>query len=407
MSKRKSIALVGAILGGTLLIGGTFASWIVTDNADPFGIQITPVALEESEAHRVTLEWGAEAHTTFTNISDINLNDEIKRTVGLKAVYDGDAFTGNLSATLTTTSNNATKLIDYLDVDVYDKENKTDDGATKLFTISHHAQTPTYSGNADIAVNNNVEKVVSFYFSLNAAMTPQIYESVRSDTVTITIDWNKGSQIVASTAQTYYFEPLSGWNVGEKTLYAYAWTATGAINNAWPGIAMGKVKDAANGHQPIYAITLEVDALDPYTHIIFTDNDGHQTADLDLNASTPYYSMYGLEPSWQAAPDLNVVVPDYFIAGSFNAWATDNDQWQLVANTVEDDGYADYDYMLLAKDIAAGQTLKVISSTGVWYGEHGTSDGNFTIGEANTYDFFFSVNGVNGVFIACRATPNP
>ena len=36
-----------------------------------------------------------------------------------------------------------------------------------------------------------------------------------------------------------------------------------ALIAAWPGVAMEKVKDAALGHQPIYAVTLEVDALDP------------------------------------------------------------------------------------------------------------------------------------------------
>ena len=418
------VALVGAIVAGAALIGGTFASWIVTDNADPLGIKITPIDIAESETERVTLEWGDK--TGFTNIGSIGISTSVKRSVGLLATYTGNAFSGNLSAELTTTSSGAHTLIEYLDVEVYDKDDKDAEGATKILEIGHHLTTPTYSDNADIAVNSGTELTVSFYFKLNSAITPQIYEEVKNDFVLLTIDWNKGSAIAAQTEkQTYYFEPISDYG---SAVYAYAWDSVGGVNAAWPGVQMTKVKDAALGHQPVYACELEI--KDPaYTHIIFNNGvhensgDNKQTVDLELPdlsepSPTPFYQPYD-NHGWIAAPSFDPEPePDYYVTGTMNDWNTTDATYKLVANTYTGEDtipnsnilFSSFDFCLLDVDIAANTYIKVAGTDGSWYGEFGTGSDNFRLGEAHHYDFFFSVEGEAGtvnseaktVFVACR-----
>lgn len=79
---------------------------------------------------------------------------------------------------------------------------------------------------------------------------------------------------------TLYFVNNMGW----EHVYAYAWDPQIA---EWPG-EQAQLTEMQYGNYPIYGYTLPVNRQ----HIIFNDGtggDGHQTADLTVNAATPFY----------------------------------------------------------------------------------------------------------------------
>lgn len=76
------------------------------------------------------------------------------------------------------------------------------------------------------------------------------------------------------TTRTIYFTNNKYWD----TVYAYVWTAaTNTPEEAWPGTQMTWVeKNEIN--QDVYSITFSYGC----DRIIFTDNNGNQTVDIDL-----------------------------------------------------------------------------------------------------------------------------
>ena len=300
--KKKLLFLLGSILAGGALVGGTFAAWAVTDNADPFSVQITPGTLDIGSDKSVTLDWGTKG---LVNIEGLSMGDEMgPYEVGLRATTnDASGFTGNLSVSMSTTAVAAEKLIDYLHVNVYDTANKANPA---LLTVPDGLA--NYSTSVDIDVNSGVEKKVYFFISLDAGIAPVTYNAIKNDVVTLTVDWNKGSAIEVVTAHTYYFNNSSSWT----NVYAYAWKAAdGSSNAAWPGVKMNQAKDA------IYSLAIGTD----FDRVVFNNglegNEEQKTADLTLNNATPYWDG----DSWEAAPDVSADT-EYYLVGTFNEWTT-------------------------------------------------------------------------------------
>lgn len=382
--KGKLAFLIASILAGGALVGGTFAAWAVTDNADPFSVQITPGTLDIGSDKSVTLDWGTKG---LVNIEGLSMGDEMgPYEVGLRATTnDNSAFTGSLSVSMSTTADGANKLIDYLHVNVYEAANKAGGAILTVPDGEHH-----YTKAVDIAVNSGEEKKVYFFISLDEGIAPLIYNAIKNDVVTLTVDWNKGSGIEEVTAYTYYFNNTGSW----ANVFAYAWKeADGSMNAAWPGIQMNNAKGN------IYSLAIGAQ----FDKVIFTDNDGHQTADLDLDHATPYWDG----DSWEAAPDVSAET-EYYLVGTFNSWTTAA-EFKLVASVGNANGGAfAYTYKIENVDIPAGADLKIVSSENVWYGEASAENGSpdMHIGEANHYDFFFNPakgDGTNYIFCAAHA----
>ena len=382
--KGKIAFLIASALAGGALVGGTFAAWAVTDNADPFSVQITPGTLDIGNDKSVTLDWGTKG---LVNIEGLSMGDEMgPYEVGLRATTnDASGFTGSLSVSMATTAVGQTKLIDYLHVNVYDTANKANPA---LLTVPDGQA--NYTTAVDIAVSSGVEKKVYFFISLDAGIAPQTYNAIKEDVVTLTVDWNKGSAIEVVTSYTYYFNNTGAW----ANVYAYAWKeADGSMNAAWPGVKMNQAKGA------IYSLAIGTQ----FDKVIFTDNDGHQTADLDLAHATPYWDG----DSWEAAPDVSAETV-YYLVGTHSEWHT-SDEVKLVAATGtihrQDLDDFSYTYKIENVNIAAGGQLKVVSSENVWYGESSSANEapNITIGEANHYDFFFNPTLSGGIHIYCQA----
>ena len=376
--KGKSLFLLGSFVGAAMLVGGTFAAWAVTDNADPFSVNITPGSLEVGNDKSVTLNWGTKG---LVNIEGLAMGEEKgPYEVGLVATTsDASAFTGSLRVSMATTSVAADKLIDYLHVNVYGAADKTG-GA--ILTV------PDGSGNytvaQDIEVTSGTEKKVYFFIKLDDGMTPLLYNAIKDDVVTLTVDWNKGSAIQEVSSYTYYFNNTASWS----NVYAYAWKeADGSLNANWPGVKMDQAKGA------IYSTALG--AL--YDKVIFNDGNGNQTADLDLNHLTPYRNG----DAWEAAPVLDAEV-NYYLVGTHNEWLVSSEA-KLTAAAGTDETFA-YTYKIENVVVPAHTQLKVVSSENVWYAEASTDGAaaNITIDAAGTYNFYFNPNKSEDKYIKCK-----
>ena len=409
MLKKKTLILAGAILAGAALVGGTLAAWAVTDNADPFAIKITPGDLTVGTVDSVTLEWGQTR--TLTNITGLTMSEEVgPYLVGLKATTSNNgAFIGKLTASLETTALDNIKLIDYLDVKVYDGAARTVENEQETnFLFNAHGQYAMH-GSANLEVTSGQEKVVSFYVSVRNGLTPAQYNSIKNQEVTLTVEWDRADNGEYVTAVDYYF------NNGDKNwtnVYAYLWNSeTGAQNNNYPGIAM------VNVSENIWSVP--VDSSVGYDKIIFNngaENEANQkTDDLSLVANNPYYNYVtgqgGPEYDWEPAPTLN----QFYLVSTNNDWAKNaNFLLEKLENPFihENDTftYAITDVTVSAEDIArlddghgnAGFQFKIQSSTSVWYGEHGPLDAaNVNIGTAGSWTFYFNPQGSNGTYIYC------
>lgn len=378
--KKSLLFLLVSAAAGAALIGGTFAAWAVTDNADPFSVKITPGTLDVGDTKSVTLEWGSKE---LINIEQLGMGEEKgPYKVGLKATTsDASAFTGSLEVKLETEATATEKLIDYLHVNVYDKV-KTEAGAAVLLTVPDASE--NYTVKEDIVVTSGTVKDVYFYISLDSSIPPLVYNSIKSDIVTLTVDWNKGSAIEEVTSQTVYFNNTGSWS----DVYVYAWkSADGAMNAAWPGVKMSQAKGA------VYTAAIDVG----FDKVIFNNGNDDQTDDLalpEVSANTPYYNG----SAWVAAPDLSAESL-YYLVGTMNEWQTD--AAYLLTKDISKEGYT---YSIKNVNIAANSDLKIVDpTTNTWYGENSTDGGspNFHIGEANHYDFYFNPEGPT--YIYCEA----
>jgi len=384
--KGKTVFLIASLLGGLGLVGGTFAAWAVTDNADPFHVNITPGTLDVGSDKAVTLDWGNKG---LVNIENLEMGQRKgPYEVGLVATTsDNSAFTGRLTVSLATTASGETKLIDYLTVTVYEAAAGT---GVAWLTVPDGEQ--NYTIGKDLQVNSGSEKKVYFFVELASGIDPQVYNAIKSDVVTLTVDWGKGSAIDEITASTYYFNNTSSWG----SVYAYAWKEEdGSMNAAYPGVAMKQEK----GH--IYSIAIP----SQFDKVIFNNGYsgyGNQTDTLTLpevGDDTPYYNG----SAWATKPDITAETVYYLVGKTINDWKT-GDAYKFVAEEgTENAGAFAYTYKLEDVEIVAGDEVKVVGSDNIWYGENADSSVNMTIGEANHYDFFFNPTAQGGKHIFCKA----
>ena len=77
------------------------------------------------------------------------------------------------------------------------------------------------------------------------------------------------------TGRTVYFSNVNHWD----TVYAYCWNDAGGENSAWPGVTMTLVEENNGYGQQVYAYDVSAE----YNYIIFSDGNGTQCADINLN----------------------------------------------------------------------------------------------------------------------------
>ena len=101
-----------------------------------------------------------------------------------------------------------------------------------------------------------------------------------------TFVWRKYTNEVV-TEYTVYFKNSGNWD----EVYAYMWADSGDNNAEWPGESM----ELIDADLKLYGITVTVS--DGYSHIIFNNNNGTQTSNLDLPGYNALFTM-GEEGGW-------------------------------------------------------------------------------------------------------------
>lgn len=307
--KRKAIVLLSSVLAGALLVGGAFAGYAVTDNADPFGINVTPGNLDVDDTDYITLKWGQG--TNLENISLLKVGENRKvGTLNLvaegKKAYENGIFTLTLEDKSGTKEATDPKLFDYLNVYVYDgDQNLGENGVLPSVVAAKQILKSTAAesdGKKHITWENITAnasgKEISVFVNLDESASP-IYDSIQADKLYLEVDWNAKTGDV-STGTVVYFQNNYDW----EHVYAYAWKGE-KVNALWPGVEMVNVYD------DVYRLSIPNDS---FGSVVFTSKkdgatveDHTKTADLDLssfNATTPCYNFSG----WVEVPEEEVKV---------------------------------------------------------------------------------------------------
>lgn len=365
-----------------MLVGGTVAAYIVTDNADPFGIKITPGDLTEVDTGSITLEWGQ--HKDITDISNLGVGASVERSMSLKASGTSKdeagvetpitEYTGSLALTLTDLSgkgNVADSLIHYLKVELLDGETvkatiPTDEAKFSLVTP---------------AIGTPEGKDYTLKITLDQSASP-VYNKIINDVVYLQVDWNKAATDgeEASATTIYAAHKPADW----ATVYAYAYKGS-TVNAAWPGVEM-KVDEATGFYT--------YDVLSSFDYVIFNDGvdkqypamgeAGYAVADL---AAKPYFDFN--DHSWkEEIVDRTDLQAEYYLVGTMTKWDYD-ETYAFIANAG-----AEGEYMLQGVTLTKGTEFKVRSANGQggnngFYG----ADANYVVPADGTYDIYFRPAG--------------
>ncbi|SFC90053.1 starch-binding protein [Butyrivibrio sp. YAB3001] len=100
--------------------------------------------------------------------------------------------------------------------------------------------------------------------------------------------WHKYGQ-VKEKEYAVYFRNNKGWN----DVFAYMWADNGDNNSQWPGEQM----ELVDGNEHLYKINVNMD--NGYSHVIFNNNEGTQTSNLDLPGYQALFTM-GQDGGWQS-----------------------------------------------------------------------------------------------------------
>ncbi|MCR4879445.1 MAG: starch-binding protein [Bacilli bacterium] len=311
--KRKSIILLSSILAGSLLVGGAFAAYAVTDNADPFGVNVTPGNVDEDDTTYVTLEWGQATNLEGVGLIKVAEN----RKVGVVSLVSSQNYTGKFSLSIQdqteeTAEVAATRtdyLLDYLNVKVYEGDLElTAEGAlpegTPIASIAKSAGTtedPKLGAGKkkSAAVNvggTSAGKELSIFVTLDNSSSPY-FSQMENDKVRLTVDWGKKDGDEEAEGKIVYFSIPTGW----AKVYAYAWEGE-KVNASYPGVEM-----AASYNEGLYQILIPTDLENIIFNNGLSGENELKTADISFdgyNANTaPYYNG----SAWAAKPAVEEV----------------------------------------------------------------------------------------------------
>lgn len=398
--KKKSLFLLASGVAAAALIGGTFASWAVTDNADPFSIKVSTGDVDQENVDYVTLEWGASQQ--MGNVSNLAL-----ATVRKAGVLD---LRANTTATATPNGNlsfevsGGTHIVAGLDVKVYRGDLTAESGVISAATISGATEVTFTAGVANLEVTKNAANLFTVAVNLKSSIDAAGLAEMAGETATLTFDWGVGTGAI--TARTLYATGFA------STPRVYAWNGS-SINHEWPGVEMTPVAGAAGYYtaqvNTQYTSVIFSDATNQSGDIViassFTDGKNLFTYDGTSGDAKGTFSVMGdvKEPEFYVIGDFTGVSPDY--------WTVDDD-YKMTLKSGETDIYR-----LANVTLAAGAKFKVIENalSKQWYSNESTwddcgftldSDGNIVVTAAGTYtiDFDLTPEYQNGNYIVLTKT---
>ena len=413
---KKLSLLLASVGAAALFVGGTFAAYVITDNANPIGKKISPSEIHDDAVGSITLEWG---ENTIANVGNLAAGATAKMgNVVLKASgVDGDntainSYNGSLNMKLTDLTNYgestpANKLIDFLEVDVVSGDVTVEQwlamtseqiAAARIGHIPPSAGVYTYDATA---TGTKTGATYSVFVKLSDSATP-VYSTISTQIVYLQLDWNANQSDVniETTTKVFFQKPSSGWT-GDK-VYLYAWK-DGVQNAAFPGVEM----KSEGGRMYSYELAGSTAVgKDKFSKVIFVDFDStqsgdarilHQTADTALDYSKQYFTCgavgEGGKYECSASATAPVELADYYVTGVINGvdkWYTTVGFVSELAMGPAESGHDDHG-RLANVSLKAGDSLCVIANDGKTY-YHTQSGGDWQISEDGTYDIYLNAS---------------
>ena len=379
---KKPILLGTALVASLGLIGGTFAAFMVSDKADPFGVRITPKVLDIDTSKKVTLEWGQKGLADIQNLKGGETRGDFE--IGLKASQTGltdtevsAGYTGKFVVSLTDLTvrenENDPKLSEYLTIKVYDQPS----------TVANRVAIQTGAGDVDVTVPYGEQEKTLYITVSMAYVESTIMDKISNDVLYMQVDWNKNDDDDdAAEATTIYAAFPSG--ATEQKFHVF--NATKSTD--WPGEA----GTLYSGN--IYSYTFD----QPYNEMVLTwkvNNELQQTENISFEGMTeakPYWNG----SAWAELPDASLTA-DYYLVGVFG----EHEEWyQELANCpafeISDEQNVEYK-LVESITFKEGDGVKAVNKTKTDY--YPAGDGNelkFGTGEGKiapgTYDIYFRPN---------------
>ena len=388
--KGKKILTLASLAMGVAIVGATFAAWAVTDNADPFGIKVSPGKVGPDKTQFVTLSYGG---STFANVDNLKAGEpRLAGSVVLKAdTNDGEVFPYavfdiELKDQTPAKSGDIAKLVNLLNVDVYDVAITTgDDGSAVIpdgaTPIGHIPVESALKTSIAVTIPSGTGKTVYVVVSLDAETDAKTLEEIASDVVYLEMNLNKAAEGDYTTASKVYLRQAISSN---EAMYCYAWSDNNK-NAAWPGVEM------------TYEASMELWSYDlktEFTNAIFSiqNVEGEepvttwQTVDLTVDHSglveNPVFTPGSAgedgkySGTWGKLPDPDIVKGYYVVGDKKGSWNPAKDN--LMTMEVGNEKHYSIDLSL-----AAEEKIKVTNeSKTVWYSSVSTwDDCGFTIDE--------------------------
>jgi len=383
----KKILTLLSVFCGAAIVGTTFAAWAVTDNADPFGIKITPEQGSVEPTKTVTLSWG---ENLVADIKDLKRGvPTLAGNIVLQAeTSNSESYTGNFKMSFVdlteVVGERSEKLIDHLTATIYEGEVDPEDLPETNLGVLPKVVESVKQFSVDYSMTVTATKVISVVVELDD-VDVSVLDQIKDDEVKLEFDWNKANDDIL-TNRIYT-------NVDTTNdVYVYAWKDGGTEkerNAAFPGI---KVLGDVNKN---YAYDLS----QTFDRVIFSQYNGTekvvQSKELaitnDIRNYTPVFHWDGTATGgvWGVLTNKSMT-KDYYLLGSINNWKVNNDDWGM---TVEE-GKADH-YSIADVALDAGDLIKVrnrngsewLSCASVWTGCGFSIDSNknLVITDAGTY----------------------
>ena len=368
---------------GVALVGGTFAAWAVTDNADPFSIKVSTGSITTDDtAEYVTLEWGAQQ--SMSSVS--NLKIDTVRKVG---VLDLRAYTSSNNAPngyLSYSVDGGALLKSKLEVKIYKGNLTATEGVIASSELEGKTALTFTEGKSLVNVTkNDTPNLYTVAVNLKAGTTASEIEALGNEQVTIEFDWGAGTNLL--TSKTLYATGFSA------TPYMYAWKGD-KVNAAWPGIAM----TAVSGRSGVYSAVLNTE----FDNVIFTtQNEAQKSGDLVVatffSGDNNLFTFTGEGDAKGSASELpETKTPTYFLVGDeWGNWNASDAGAIALTNPVNGKYTVD-----VTNTKASG--LKIVdTANNIWYGKDSIEGGaaNFMLYDVHTYTITFDPAGPT--YISC------
>ena len=381
--KKRGLFLALVAFAGAAIVGGTFAAWAVTDNADPVSIKVSTGNVTSDSTQFLTLKWGDQQ--TLSNVSNLVKGTFRKAAVldlGLDTTSTDTDYDGKLSYTLNGGADLKAKLI----VEVYKTNLADTDGVIASSEFTGKTKLSFTNGVCNITSTNltaNGHNPFTVVVSLDPNTTVSELDAMSKQQVSVVFDWGAGENSVETT--TVYATGFSAQP------YMYCWDGS-KVNASWPGVAMTRV-----GSTNYYQAELNLS----YVNVIFTTQDESQkSGDIAISSSfSGANNLFTYDGSSGTAKGTfgtysGLATPVYKLVGDeFGNW--DPSAAGAISITVTNGTGT-----VQITTTKVNSEFKVLdTANNIWYGPTSTNDGNFVINSVGTYTITFTPAGPT--YITC------